>query len=175
MPEGPELHIAGRMVNRHSTGRLFTGQVVKSEVSTKNPNVEWDETLYTITASSRGKEVRLTLTAVGESPTLTKAKKCKSKMNNECEKTMDIVFRFGMSGKFTFEHVTKMPKHAHLNFYTKEDDMVLSFTDYRRFGRWEPNGDWGKERGPCVILEYKKFRFVSYSYPPFTMPAVIII
>ena len=31
----------------------------------------------------------------------------------------------------------------HLRFFTKEGGQVLSFVDYRRFGSWTINGDWG--------------------------------
>merc|ERR1719153_1927518 len=51
-----------------------------------------------------------------------------------------------------------MPKHSHLRFYAAEGNMVLSFVDYRRFGRWFVNGDWGLDRGPCVITEPQLFR-----------------
>ena len=151
MPEGPELHMAARFVNAIAASRKFGGKVKKSEVSIRNPDVDWDEESYCISATARGKEVKLTLSTC-EGKERKKKKKCL------VDKSLDIVFRFGMSGKFVFEHVDNMHKHAHLQFYTKEDDMVLSFTDYRRFGKWEPGGDWGKERGPCVILEYDKFR-----------------
>ncbi len=35
---------------------------------------------------------------------------------------------------------------------------VLSFVDFRRFGHWEVNTDWGSDRGPCPILDYENFR-----------------
>jgi endonuclease VIII-like 1 len=63
-----------------------------------------------------------------------------------------------MSGKFEFTPADQLPKHAHLQFYTCDRKQVLSFVDYRRFGRWFVNGDWGKDRGPCVITEYLPFR-----------------
>ena len=30
--------------------------------------------------------------------------------------------------------------------------------DYRRFGSWIINGEWGSDRGPDPIDEYKEFR-----------------
>merc|ERR1711997_64296 len=30
--------------------------------------------------------------------------------------------------------------------------------DYRRFGKWEINGEWGKDRGPDPISNYEDFR-----------------
>ena len=35
---------------------------------------------------------------------------------------------------------------------------ILSFVDYRRFGRWEIEGEWGKDRGPDPIFDYENFR-----------------
>ena len=51
-----------------------------------------------------------------------------------------------------------MPKHAHLRFFTQDGQSVLSFVDYRRFGSWTINGDWGTDRGPDPMTEYKEFR-----------------
>ncbi|XP_076781777.1 endonuclease 8-like 1 isoform X7 [Arvicanthis niloticus] len=30
--------------------------------------------------------------------------------------------------------------------------------DIRRFGHWDPGGEWQPGRGPCVLLEYERFR-----------------
>merc|ERR1719220_3037332 len=69
-----------------------------------------------------------------------------------------VLFRFGMSGCFKFTSINEIPKHAHLRFFSKDGENVLSFVDYRRFGRWTINGDWGSDRGPDSIVEYKAFR-----------------
>ncbi|KAK6475250.1 endonuclease 8-like 1 [Huso huso] len=152
MPEGPELHLASRFVSRVCAGVVFSGPVEKSEVS-KNSEVPFTCDAYSITATSRGKEVRLTLTPIeeeGEPQAVPGGKACQP---------MDIVFRFGMSGFFRFTAGSEMPKHAHLRFYTNETPRrVLSFVDVRRFGSWEPNGDWQTDRGPCVMFEYQSFR-----------------
>ncbi|XP_013389919.1 endonuclease 8-like 1 [Lingula anatina] len=151
MPEGPELHLASHFVNEVCKGRVFAGPIVKSEVSTKNPDIPWPAEAYTISATSRGKEVRLTLTS-------TDTQKTKSKKPKPNE-SINILFRFGMSGKFQFTAVNEMHKHAHLNFFTRDEPkQVLSFVDYRRFGRWEVTDSWGADRGPCVMFEYDKFR-----------------
>uniref|UniRef100_A0A4W3IJD0 Nei-like DNA glycosylase 1 n=1 Tax=Callorhinchus milii TaxID=7868 RepID=A0A4W3IJD0_CALMI len=142
MPEGPELHLAGRFVNQVSSGLVFSGKVEKSEVS-KNPEVPFACRAYTIWAVSRGKEVKLTLTPESRAP-------------------LDVVFRFGMSGQFKFTPVDELPKHAHLRFYTKDEPRrVLCFVDTRRFGSWETEGSWQPDRGPCVMFEYEKFRVVT--------------
>jgi len=47
-----------------------------------------------------------------------------------------------------------------LRFFTIDEKpiQVLSFVDYRRFGRWEIEGNWGKDRGPDPMFDYKNFR-----------------
>eukprot|EP00095_Tigriopus_kingsejongensis_P011467 maker-scaffold582_size130280-snap-gene-0.24 protein:Tk11467 transcript:maker-scaffold582_size130280-snap-gene-0.24-mRNA-1 annotation:"endonuclease 8-like 1" len=69
-----------------------------------------------------------------------------------------ILFRFGMSGCFKFTAPDDLPKHSHLRFSTLAGGHILSFVDYRRFGRWEIEGQWGKDRGPDAVREYEKFR-----------------
>lgn len=148
MPEGPELHLASLYVNRMCDGVVFAGAVRKSEVS-KNPEVPFTCEAYRITAASRGKEVKLTLTPIKSDGQRGKA-----------VQPVDIVFRFGMSGYFRFTSEDEVPKHAHLQFHTKEKPCrVLSFVDARRFGSWQPNGTWQPDRGPCIMFEYQSFRF----------------
>ena len=118
MPEGPELHLAAQFVRSIGHRHLFTGAVIKSEVSVKNPDVPWKKPRYRVDALSRGKEMKVLL------------KDAKSNASTS------ILFHFGMSGKFEWTTREELPKHAHLQFYAEKDDMVLSFVDYRRFGRW---------------------------------------
>lgn len=149
MPEGPELHLASLYVNKMCNGLIFTGAVRKSEVS-KSPDVSFTCQAYRITATSRGKEVKLTLTPM--------------KGQDQADQPMDIVFRFGMSGYFRLTTEDELPKHSHLRFYSNEEPCrVLSFVDTRRFGSWQPGGTWQLSRGPCVITEYKSFRSVTMS------------
>ncbi|XP_057692751.1 endonuclease 8-like 1 isoform X1 [Corythoichthys intestinalis] len=148
MPEGPELHLASLFVNKTCEGVVFAGSVRKSEVS-KNPDVAFTCEAYRISAISRGKEVKLTLTPIKSDDT--KAEKQ--------QQPLDIVFRFGMSGFFRFTAEDELPKHAHLCFYSKEQPRrVLSYVDARRFGSWQPQGTWQPDRGPCIMFEYKSFR-----------------
>nr|XP_033776798.1 endonuclease 8-like 1 [Geotrypetes seraphini]XP_033776799.1 endonuclease 8-like 1 [Geotrypetes seraphini]XP_033776800.1 endonuclease 8-like 1 [Geotrypetes seraphini]XP_033776801.1 endonuclease 8-like 1 [Geotrypetes seraphini] len=150
MPEGPELHLASRYINRVCAGLIFSGKVEKSDVS-KNPEVPFENAKYLISAVSRGKEVKLNLTPVKEEK--------KSGRLQGTKEPIDIVFRFGMSGHFMLSPATELPKHAHLRFYTKDSPrQALCFVDMRRFGRWEAPGTWQPDRGPCVMLEYEKFR-----------------
>nr|XP_008123772.2 PREDICTED: endonuclease 8-like 1 [Anolis carolinensis] len=156
MPEGPELFLTSRYINAVCRGLVFAGKVEKSEVS-KNPAVPFESDGYVVSSTSRGKELKLTLAPVkrekGHSPSGDGIRP------NRDPKAMDVVFRFGMSGGFKLVPVAEMPKHAHLRFYSKEKPVrVLCYVDVRRFGRWEVDGDWQAERGPCVMLEYQKFR-----------------
>jgi len=143
MPEGPELHMAARFINQVAKHHKFGGNIVKSEVSTKNPDVEFEAKSYQISAETRGKELKVFL----------QDKKDSSRKTH-------ILFRFGMSGCFKLTPVDDLPKHAHMRFFTLEENpqQVLSFVDYRRFGRWEIEGNWGKDRGPDPILDYENFR-----------------
>ncbi|XP_035498127.1 endonuclease 8-like 1 [Scophthalmus maximus] len=152
MPEGPELHLASLFVNKMCAGVVFTGPVRKSEVS-KSPDVPFTCDAYCITAASRGKEVKLTLT-----PMKSDGAKRGGKAG-QADQPMDVVFRFGMSGFFRFTTEDELPKHAHLRFYSTEKPCrVLSFVDTRRFGSWQPDGTWQAGRGPCIMFEYKSFR-----------------
>ncbi|XP_039988899.1 endonuclease 8-like 1 isoform X2 [Xiphias gladius] len=152
MPEGPELHLASLYVNKVCDGVVFTGPVRKSEVS-KSPDVPFICEAYRITAASRGKEVKLTLTPMKSDDPKPRVKA------GHADQPVDVVFRFGMSGYFRFTAEDDLPKHAHLRFYSKEKPCrVLSFVDTRRFGSWQPNGTWQPDRGPCIMFEYKSFR-----------------
>ncbi|KAL7980382.1 hypothetical protein Chor_014711 [Crotalus horridus] len=144
MPEGPELFLASRYINAACAGITFTGKVEKSEVS-KNPEVPFESEGYLISAVSRGKELKLTLTPI--------------KQEGSKKPPMDLVFRFGMSGNFKLVPLSDMPKHTHLRFYTQEKPLrVLCYVDVRRFGKWEVGSTWQPNRGPCVMLEYEQFR-----------------
>ncbi|XP_041082680.1 endonuclease 8-like 1 [Polyodon spathula] len=152
MPKGQELHLASLFVSLICAGVVFSGPVEKSEVS-KNSKVPFTCDAYCITGTSRGKEVRLTLTPIkeeGEPQASPGGKACQP---------VHIVFRFGMSDFFRFTAGSEMPKHAHLRFYANETPRrALSFVDVRRFRSWEPNGDWQTDSGPCIMFEYQSFR-----------------
>lgn len=159
MPEGPELHLASLYVNKMCNGVIFTGPVIKSEVS-KSPDVPFTCEAYCITAISRGKEVKLTLTPL-KSDDLKRGPK-----TAQADQPMDIVFRFGMSGYFRFTSEEELPKHSHLRFYSNEKPLrVLSFVDARRFGSWQSGGMWQTNRGPCILSEYRSFRLVTLRTP----------
>ncbi|NXM86042.1 NEIL1 Endonuclease, partial [Oenanthe oenanthe] len=110
----------------------------------RGPEVPFRCEAYSISAIARGKELRLTLSALdpaaGPPP-------------------QDLVFRFGMSGSFRLCPAAELPRHAHLRFLTRESPpRALCFVDPRRFGSWRLGDAWQAERGPCVISEYQAFR-----------------
>ena len=144
MPEGPEIHMAARFINQVAGRHEFGGAIVKSEVSKKNPDVDFDAKKFNLSAESRGKELKVFLEDV------------KAPKKNRTH----ILFRFGMSGCFKFTEAGDLPKHAHLRFFTvgEKPVRVLSFVDYRRFGRWEIGADWGRDRGPDPMFDYDSFR-----------------
>ncbi|KAI2575275.1 nei like DNA glycosylase 1, partial [Homo sapiens] len=85
MPEGPELHLASQFVNEACRALVFGGCVEKSSVS-RNPEVPFESSAYRISASARGKELRLILSPLpGAQPQ---------------QEPLALVFRFGMSGSF---------------------------------------------------------------------------
>ena len=149
MPEGPELHLASRFINKVCHGRLF-GKINKSEIS-KNPMLKVPFSNFSISALSRGKELKLVLT---------NAVKGESKGSPAHTENTDVLFTFGLAGKFDFCTPDELQKHSHLMFFTNDTgpEMVLSFVDYMRFGKWTENSSWSKDRGPCVLFEYADFR-----------------
>ncbi|KAM5337127.1 endonuclease 8-like 1 isoform 2-T3 [Glossophaga mutica] len=145
MPEGPELHLASHFVNEACKGLVFGGCVEKSPVS-RNPEVPFESSAYYISASARGKELRLTLSPLpGAQPS---------------REPMALIFHFGMSGSFQLVPSNALPPHSHLRFYTAPPGprLALCFVDIRRFGHWDLGGEWQPGRGPCVLLEYEQFR-----------------
>ena len=161
MPEGPELHLATQFVRNIGHRHFFSGAVVKSEVSLKNPDVPWNRPRYRVDAVSRGKEMKVLLEEVKDSkseavsprgkqtkvPTPkdsnSEAVSPRGKQRNvpladskSAAASTSVLFHFGMSGKFEWTTKAELPKHAHLRFFAEKEDMVLSFVDYRRFGRW---------------------------------------
>ncbi|NXV73601.1 NEIL1 Endonuclease, partial [Atlantisia rogersi] len=107
----------------------------------RGPEVPFSSEAYRISATSRGKELRLALVPLGAGP------------------SQDLVFRFGMSGSFRLCPAAQLPRHAHLRFLTREDPpRALCFIDVRRFGSWRLGDAWQPDRGPCVLSEYQAFR-----------------
>ncbi|XP_050834527.1 endonuclease 8-like 1 isoform X3 [Serinus canaria] len=143
MPECPELHLAGRFINGACGALVFAGGVERSAVG-RGPEVPFRSEAYGISAIARGKELRLTLSALDPAAG---------------PPAQDLVFRFGMSGSFRLCPAAELPRHAHLRFLTRESPpRALCFVDPRRFGSWRLGDAWQPDRGPCVVSEYQAFR-----------------
>lgn len=155
MPEGPELHLASEYVNRVCHGVIFSGQIVKSDVS-KNPSITFAAPFCSIVSKSRGKELLLTLMEVNCDDNKTNQPQVKKECDSRLE--MNILFRFGMSGSFSVTDDCTIPKHSHLRFYAhNKPNMVLNFNDPRRFGTWRVADGWSANRGPDAAYEYEEF------------------
>ncbi|NXX30144.1 NEIL1 Endonuclease, partial [Nicator chloris] len=110
----------------------------------RGPEVPFRSEAYSISAIARGKELRLTLSALDPAAG---------------PPAQDLVFRFGMSGSFRLCPAAKLPRHAHLCFLTRESPpRTLCFVDPRHFGSWRLGDAWQPDRGPCVVSEYQAFR-----------------
>ncbi|NXU08590.1 NEIL1 Endonuclease, partial [Pardalotus punctatus] len=110
----------------------------------RGPEVPFRSEAYRVSAIARGKELRLTLSALDSAAD---------------PPPQDLVFRFGMSGSFRLCPAAELPRHAHLRFLTRESPpRALCFVDPRRFGSWRLGDAWQPERGPCVVSEYQAFR-----------------
>ncbi|BFY97901.1 hypothetical protein BsWGS_00941 [Bradybaena similaris] len=130
MPEGPELHLTMLAINKLCRDVIFSGKVVRNPIH-KCGDVAWDEQMYTMRAEARGKELRLRLHQVDHSSQVQA-----DHTSWWVPRSMSIIFRFGMSGKFVFTPAQELLKHSHLSFFTKQSPvMAVSFVDPRRFGR----------------------------------------
>ncbi len=133
MPELAELKLFADYVNVSVKNKVFNA--LRKTSSFKQPNLVSPFPTYVITAESRGKELKLTL--------------------SDSESVKTLIFGFGMTGHFVFTKTGKEEKFSHLMFDT-DDRYTLSFVDQRRFGRWKW-GTWKVERGPDPTVEYKAF------------------
>ena len=137
MPELAELKLTAEYVNSASKGEKFVA-VKKSKVH-KGLDIDlpnWRK--FRVEASSRGKELLLTLRDV------------------DSKQSETILMTMGMSGHFQMTNTGKEPKHAHLIFYT-DDGVSLSFVDVRRFGKWKQGEIYSTNRGPDPTSQYDAF------------------
>ena len=133
MPEGPELHLSSQFINSISKGRIFTGKVRKNPIH-KCADVVWDVAAYTISAASCGKELKLFLQSLKteqdvkpriENGIVDSRNGGTDSDSGSPAERLQILFKFGMSGKFEFTSASELPKHAHLSFYTKAAFAIL--------------------------------------------------
>ena len=163
MPEGPELRLASMFINQVAAKHKFSGKVTKSELATKpnhHPEVPFEAKCYTVFAETRGKELKLHLYSQENDEKETKKKPKRTRPAVKKKKVEEVnqnqvkhlLIRFGMSGCFKLSPIDDIPKHAHLRFWCQDKKNVLCFVDYRRFGTWKINEDWGNDRGPDPVV-----------------------
>lgn len=140
MPELAELAIMADFVNSYAKGVTFH-KIEKSPVSKVKTDLNvFAGGPFTVSASSRGKEMLLTL-------------------ERENEKK-HLLISMGMSGNVMADaNVTEtcvLPKHAHLRIYGQ--GTVICLVDPRRFAKWSWKEGFSENRGPCPVKEHKEFR-----------------
>jgi endonuclease VIII-like 1 len=137
MPELAELRLTADYINHNSRGMKFVN-ILKNPVH-KGLLLEQPFSSFSITAVSRGKELKLTL------------------HDDNSNKSKNLLMTMGMSGHFSYSKTGNEPKHAHLKFNTNQG-TTLSFVDVRRFGKWKWVEEWSVNRGPDPTLEYETFK-----------------
>jgi len=146
MPELAEVKIMSDFINAVA-GNQFFDTIEKSPVSkvktTLNP---FDGGVFSIKASSRGKELKLELELLGGGPT------------GEVKETLMV--GLGMSGSWAMVRndspkKDEVLKHSHLRLITTRGDLLV-LHDVRRFAKWRW-GTWGADRSPCPLTEYNEF------------------
>jgi endonuclease VIII-like 1 len=137
MPELAEIKIMAEYINSVCGNKQFKN-IEKSSVTKVKCDVNrpFDNKRFTISASSRGKELMLTL-------------------RSESGETRKLLFAMGMSGHWAMVKRGQYPVHAHLIFIS--DEYCLAMVDVRRFAKWKWNNDWNKKRGPCPVNQYDDF------------------
>merc|ERR1712079_589976 len=95
MPEGPELRLAANFINKVAVNSSFSGKVVKSDLAAKKQDVNFEAANFSLSAESRGKELKVYL-----NPMQSDSKKKKKKVVEQEHEVKHLLFRFGMSGCF---------------------------------------------------------------------------
>jgi formamidopyrimidine-DNA glycosylase len=137
MPELAELKLTSDYVNKVVKGKSFYAIQKNPEHKGESFDVPFDE--FNISATSRGKELTMSLDSVDKSD------------------QMCLRVTMGMSGHFRMTRTGEENKHAHLKFLST-DGYTLSFVDVRRFGKWKTNESWSANRGPCPMTEFEDFK-----------------
>ena len=107
MPEGPELHLSSRFVQKVGGLRQFTGKIIERLPANRSPRLDdLNSRLsttgsYTVTSWSRGKELMIAIKPLD----LPDSEKYRPE-------DWSIRFNFGMTGCFKFTRTDELPKHA---------------------------------------------------------------
>ena len=133
MPELAEVKLTADYITAAAKDRRFNTILKNPEHKGDPIEGELFASPFTLSAESRGKELRLVI-------------------NNRSYINMTM----GMSGYFRLTKTGEEVKHSHLMFRST-GDYTLSFVDVRRFGKWKWATDWSSNRGPDPVFEHLKF------------------
>jgi len=143
MPERSEILLMSDYINLQCNDVKFYKITKSIESKLKDPNVNLPQS-FSIKASSRGKELRLSF-------------------SNDLD---DMILGMGMSGNWIAVYLdtipNRFPKHTHLFFYGKtldeNLDVCLCMVDVRRFAkyRWIAK-DKISDKGPDPVDEFQQF------------------
>lgn len=141
MPEGPEIRFMKDFINSSSEGKVFR-KIRKSKVSKVKTSIRDPFDLWSISAESRGKELKVIFT------------------NREGD-SESMIFSMGMSGSWGMCRTGEEPKHSHF-MIDSLDGSTLYLHDVRRFAKWRW-GNWNSDRSPCIMESLPEFKHNLYS------------
>jgi endonuclease VIII-like 1 len=136
MPEISEVKYMVKFVKQACKGKTFNKIGISTVTKNLRPVVDFDQ--FTISAESRGKEMKLII---------------------ESEKQCTPVHLFmsmGMTGHWVVSEL--IPDHCHLWLKETYDNLYLCFIDPRRFGHWKQQNKWSETRGSDPTTEYSEFK-----------------
>lgn len=142
MPELAEVKIMSDFINAVATNQFFE-KIEKSEVSKVKTELDvFNGGMFTVSAKSRGKELKLELELIGST------------------EKKSLVVTLGMSGSWAMvrhdsPEKERVLKHSHLRLITNRGDLMV-LHDVRRFAKWRWD-DWKADRSPCPLTEYNEF------------------
>ena len=148
MPELAEVKIMADFINMAVESETFFESVEKSPVSKVKTELDpFGGGVFTMRASSRGKELLLELELIGG--------------NLDGAVTKKLLCTMGMSGNWILMRkdsakLEQALKHGHLRFQSVRGNWLIMH-DVRRFAKWKWVDDWSKNRGPCPLTELNDF------------------
>lgn len=136
MPEGPEIRFMKDFINQESDGKVYR-KIRKSTVSKVKTPIRDPFSLWSVSAESRGKELKLIFTD--------------SSGNSE-----SMIFSMGMSGNWGVCKTGNEPKHSHF-MIDSLNGSTLYLNDVRRFAKWRW-GSFNLDRSPCIMESFPEFK-----------------
>jgi len=139
MPELVEVLHMSENITKWCKDEPYRRIITTEDKNPYNPVLTAPQRPFFISATSYGKELRLTLTDVEDKTIST-----------------NLVMGMGMAGSWIKCRSDKQIDNSQLNFQTDDGSSSLHFVDRRRFGRWKW-GDFSPDRGPDPLRDFDKF------------------